>query len=389
MNKTLILFFAAIALVACTQKTSEFTLEGDVEKGDISRLYLFEVINEQYGYMQLIDSIPVTDNKFSYANDSLQTQVYFLSPYGDNRLSQTFDEGAYLFLSKTKNSISVSHESGRPLLISVNNSPVGERFEAFTGELYEVGNRKTIDSLDRLFFAARDRNDTAEMRRIKDYSIPYYDNAAQQTDEWLEKQIENSQGTLLGLYLYYTYRFQNTTLTTLDEINTVRRALQNYDNEAKQSAYFSKIENRLTQLEQSAVGHQAPEIEGLDSNDNKFTLNDLKGKYVIVDFWSSGCSWCRLETPYLAKAYNQFKDKNFTVLGVSSDFEKNDWLKAIEEDGAHWEHLMLRKEDISKTMKRYSIIGIPEILLVDPQGIILAKGLRGEAIYNTVAEHLK
>ncbi|MDO5665542.1 MAG: TlpA disulfide reductase family protein [Bacteroidia bacterium] len=391
MKKALILFLATIAFIACNTQTSQFTLEGTIEKGNINRLYLFEVINEQYYYIKLIDSISVTNNKFSYVNDSLQTQLYFLSIHANNQLPKTFEDGTYLFLRKTKNSISVSHEPGTPIQASVKNSSIEDQFTAFTKEFNEVGNQKVLDSLDQLFFAARDCNDTIEMQRIKEYSAPYYDDAMQRTDEWLKKQIEDNKakGSLFGLYLYYTYHFQNINLTTLDEINAARTSLNNYDDEAKQSAYFSKIKNQLTQMEQSAIGHEAPEITGLDAKDNEMKLSDFRGKYVIVDFWSSSCSWCRLETPNLAKTYNQFKDKNFTILGVSSDFKKDDWLKAIEEDGSHWDHIMLRKEDINKIMNHYSIIGIPEILLIDPQGVILAKGLRGESIYNTVAEHIK
>lgn len=107
---------------------------------------------------------------------------------------------------------------------------------------------------------------------------------------------------------------------------------------------------------------------------------------MLVDFWSSGCHWCRLETPNLQKAYQTFKNKGFTILGISSDFRKQDWLEAIEEDNSRWNQLLLPRESIREVMETYCIVGIPHIILVNPKGVIIAKELRGETIFDTVKE---
>ena len=136
------------------------------------------------------------------------------------------------------------------------------------------------------------------------------------------------------------------------------------------------------------VGNKAPNIVGIDENGKNISLIDFRGKYVLIDFWSSSCKWCRKETPNIRKAYDEFKSKGFVVLGVSTDLYKSEWLKAIEADKATWRHLLLPKEQRSRVLESYNIIAIPEILLVDPDGNILAKGLRGEQIYETIRMHI-
>ena len=110
---------------------------------------------------------------------------------------------------------------------------------------------------------------------------------------------------------------------------------------------------------------------------------------MLIDFWSSSCKWCRKETPNIRKAYDEFKSKGFIVLGVSTDIHKAEWLEAIAKDNATWNHLLLPKEQRPKILEAYNIISIPEILLVAPNGDIIAKGLRGEQIYETIKMHIK
>ena len=123
-----------------------------------------------------------------------------------------------------------------------------------------------------------------------------------------------------------------------------------------------------------------------DVNGKPVSISDFKGKYVLVDFWASWCGPCRQENPNVVAAYNKFKGKNFTILGVSLDDDKQAWKEAIAKDGLTWNHMSDLKMWDSEAVKAFGFDGIPFNVLIDPKGNIIASSFRGPELETTLAQ---
>ena len=150
------------------------------------------------------------------------------------------------------------------------------------------------------------------------------------------------------------------------------------------------FKDRLETAKKTGVGRIAPDFTQNDTLDQPVQLSSLRGKYVLIDFWASWCGPCRQENPNVVKVFNQYKGNNFYVLGVSLDREgqKDKWMKAIHDDQLTWTHVSDLKFWNNAVAKQYGIQAIPQNLLLDPQGKIIAKNLRGEALVKKMQELL-
>ncbi len=157
----------------------------------------------------------------------------------------------------------------------------------------------------------------------------------------------------------------------------------------RNSADGKKMGEALAYAKRFAIGQQALEFTQNDTSDNPVSLASLKGKYVLIDFWASWCGPCRMEYPYLRKAYEQFKNKNFQIIGVSLDDKRDLWTNAIKSNNFTWLEVCDLKGHQNEVVKAYGINAIPQSLLLDPQGFIIAKNLRGDDLVEKLSEIIK
>lgn len=168
--------------------------------------------------------------------------------------------------------------------------------------------------------------------------------------------------------------------------------------EKAMTAEFSNalIQQKMQELAQkkmengsAAIGKVIPDFSQTDANGKSINIKSLRGKYVLIDFWASWCGPCRGENPNVVAAYNKYKDKNFTVLGISLDSKKENWMKAISDDGLTWQHVSDLKGWSNQVAQQFGITSIPQNFLIDPNGVVIDKNLRGEALEAKLESILK
>ena len=172
--------------------------------------------------------------------------------------------------------------------------------------------------------------------------------------------------------------------------NKFKELFENLDEEVKNSEIGKQLNETIQKATATAVGSKAPEFSAPTPEGEQLALKDALGKITIVDFWASWCKPCRIENPNVVKLYNEYHDKGLNIIGVSLDKngQKDKWLKAIEDDGLTWQHVSNLQYWQGPVAQLYNVRSIPATFILDENGVIIAKDLRGEALRAKVSEML-
>jgi peroxiredoxin len=172
------------------------------------------------------------------------------------------------------------------------------------------------------------------------------------------------------------------------DVNMIEPLYNSLSQKLKDSEAGLQLKQSFVALKATAIGSAAPDFTQNDENGKPVKLSSFKGKYVLLDFWASWCGPCRQENPNVVRIFNKYKTKNFTVLGVSLDKPegKAAWLNAIKADGLTWTHVSDLKYWNNAAATLYFVDSIPQNFLIDPQGKIVAKNLRGADLESKLIE---
>ncbi len=330
-------------------------------------LHLGELTGNQF--VEKTQAKTDADGKFSLKGTTLAAGIYQLKLSEGNQILLFLDNKTHVQVTGDAKSL--------PATYTVKGSKDAEVLRQLTQVM--DGSKTQLEDLGKRYNAAGQAGKTDEMKAVeKEYAAIQGRNNAQLKGLIRKNATSVVSGFAVGAFLNPEEDFQ-----FADSVAAVQR-------KANPGSPFTKeLTARLGPMRATAQGAMAPEINLATPGGKLLALSSLRGKYVLLDFWASWCGPCRQENPNVVKAYNKFKDKGFTIYSVSLDQDKGKWLKAIETDGLTWYHVSDLAGWNSTGGAAYGVKAIPQSFLIDPQGYIIAKNLRGEALATKLAEVLK
>lgn len=357
------------ASVLNAQKAFNFNIEGEVKDLKQSHVYIHHKWNDK----DFTDSVKVSNGKFSYKGKSNEPNMHWIT------LSNNINAQANTIFFVDPGTTKIRFQADSVAYATITGGSTQNDYTQYRNMM--AGFAAQGQQLANEYNQARS---TGDMNTV---------NQKQQEYEQLNQKVKSSlhefvkthnKSAVSGFIIYYD--FNNQQIFTPQDLET---AIGNLDKTALNTKYGKLANDRLKSMRGSMVGYEATNFTQNDPNGKPVKLSDLKGKYVLVDFWASWCGPCRMENPNVVAAYNKYKGKGFTILGVSFDQNKDAWLAAVAKDNLTWTHVSDLKGWGNEAGKIFGISSIPQNLLLDKNGIIIAKNLRGPALEEKLAEIIK
>jgi len=363
MKKIKFILIGLLGFAACKSSSDEALVKGQIKNMPDGDIYFIRSSNEEH-----IDTIQVKDGKFEWKTKVQEPTVYMIN-FGANQ------QPAFVILESGETTISYVADSLNS--IEIQGGKEQSLYNTFIKTCKPVF--RSMDSLGQL--AVANEENVALLQELQTEFFKLDAIIKEKQMAFVKANNESVAATFVAVN-YLNEKMDKTAADAENMLNLLAP-------KARETFYGKRIAELLKQLKGTSVGQPAAEFTLNDPSGKAVSLSDYKGKVVLIDFWASWCGPCRGENPNVVAAYLRYKDKNFTVLGVSLDKNKADWLQAIQEDKLIWKHVSDLKFWETPMVQLYGFNGIPYNVLIDPQGIVIADNLRGSQLLDKLNEVTK